>query len=159
MNKIKMITQLSSALVLFVFSLSSMAAAQTVCKQQPVETLAKSVAEAYNQKTLATLDHHKPYRGSIRVVIEHSLADDDAPDRFVVRRFASLARFERWLKSREHEEMPARSIMPFKSCARGVCSFDFDGGILHNNLYLKKITYGASKGCPYLRTIYLLDGD
>jgi hypothetical protein len=34
-----------------------------------------------------------------------------------------------------------------------------DGGINHNNLYLKRITYGVSNGCPYLKTIYILDGD
>lgn len=159
MNKIKMITKLSSILALFVFGLSLPAAAQTGCKQQPIETLAKAVAEGYNQKTLASLDAQKPLRGTVRVVIEHSLAEDKAPDRFVVKRFASLARFEAWLKGREHEELPARSVMPFKSCAKGVCTFDFEGGILHNNLYLKKIAYGTSQGCPFLKTIYLLDGD
>jgi hypothetical protein len=44
-------------------------------------------------------------------------------------------------------------------CAKGVCTYNFDGGILHNNLYLKKITYGMRGGCPYLKSIYLLDGD
>lgn len=159
MNKLKMITKLACTLALSIFTLASTVTAQTGCKQQTIETLIRVVVEGYNQKTLATLDREKPYRGSFRVVIEHSLAEDDAPDRLVARRFASLARFERWLKSREHEDLPARSIMPFKSCAKGVCAFDFDGGILHNNLYLKKITYGTSRGCPYLKTIYLLDGD
>lgn len=159
MNKIKMITKLSCVLALFVFSLTLPAAAQTGCKQEPIETLAKAVAEGYSQKTLASLDAQKLVRGTFRVVIEHSLAEDKAPDRFVVKRFASLTRFEAWLKGREHEELPARSVMPLKSCAGGVCAFDFEGGILHNNLYLKKIMYGTSKGCPYLKTIYLLDGD
>lgn len=76
-----------------------------------------------------------------------------------MRRFASLARAEAWLKSREHEDLPARSVKPFQKCAKGVCTFDFNGGILHNNLYLKKITYGVRNGCPYIKTIYLLDGD
>ena len=124
-----------------------------------METLAKSVAEGYEQRKLRTLDTQKPLRGTFRIVIEHSLAEDDAPDRFVVRRFASLAKFEDWLKRREHEKLPARSVRPLKSCAKGVCTFDLDGGILHNNLYLKNMTYGVSHGCPYLKTLYFLDGD
>ena len=129
------------------------------CKKQPVEDLAKAIAEGFESKTLHHLDKQQPYRGKIRIVIEHSLAGNDDKDRFVSRSFASLARAEAWLKRGEHEELPARSVKPFQNCARGVCTFNFDGGILHNNLYLKRITYGIRAGCPYLKTIYLLDGD
>ncbi len=129
------------------------------CKKQPIESLAKAVAEGFESKTLRDLDKQKPYSGKFKLIIENSLADDNAPDRFVVRRFASLAQADAWLTRREHEELPARSVKPFKKCAKGVCTFDFDGGILHNNLYLKRITYSIRAGCPYLKTIYLLDGD
>jgi hypothetical protein len=129
------------------------------CKKQPIDALAKGVAEGFEAKTLRDLDAQKPYAGRFRLVIEHSLADDNAKDRFVVRSFVSLAKAEAWLKSREHDEMPGRQSMPFQKCSKGVCTFNFDGGILHNNLYLKKIAYGIRNGCPYLKTIYLLDGD
>jgi len=133
--------------------------AKPSCKHETIEQLVKAIAEAYEAKTLGNLDAGRPFAGRFRIVIEHSLAGDDARGRFVSKSFTSLRKAESWLKSREHEEMPGRSIKPLRICGKGVCTYDFDGGILHNNLYLKKITYGSRRGCPYIRTIYLLDGD
>jgi len=152
----KIIQTAASALIAIVV-LAAGTAAQ--CKKQPIAALAKAVDEGFEARTLGDLDAQKPYVGRLRIVIEHSLAGDNDKDRFVVRSFASLAKAEAWLKSREHDEMPGRQSMPFQKCANGVCTFNFDGGILHNTLYLKKITYGIRNGCPYLKTIYLLDGD
>jgi len=121
--------------------------------------LAKAVAERFPARTLAGLDKDRAVRGRIKIVIEHSLADDDDPQRFEVRRFSSLAQVEKWLKSREIDGLPGRHSRDFLNCARGVCRINMDGGINHNNLYLKRITYGVSNGCPYLKTIYILDGD
>ncbi len=121
------------------------------CKKQPIDALAKAVAEGFEAKTLGSLDSQKPYPGKIRIVIEHSLAGDNDKDRFVIRSFASLAKAEAWLKSREHDEMPGRQSMPFQKCSKAVCTFNFDGGILHNTLYLKKLAYGTRSGCPYLK--------
>jgi hypothetical protein len=144
-------------LVLFCFCLP--VHAESPCAKQPPQDLAKSIAEAYVGKTMGSLDAQKPYVGKVRIVIEHSLAEDDAKDRFVIKWFPSLAKAESWLKSREHEEMPGRESRPLVGCAKGACTYNFDGGILHNHLYLKKITYGVRTGCPYIKTIYLLDGD
>jgi hypothetical protein len=133
--------------------------AESPCKKQTIEVLVKAVAEAHEAKTLGSLDAQKPYVGKLRIVIENSLAGDNAKDRFTIKWFTSLARAETWLKSREHEELPARETKPLVRCTKGICTYNFDGGILHNHLYLKKITYGFRSGCPYIRTIYLLDGD
>lgn len=141
------------------FSLSLPVHAQSPCEKQPIEDLVKAVAEGYEAKTLGSLDAQKPYVGKVRIVIEHSLADDNAKDRFVIKSFTSLARAERWLKSREHEELPGRAIKPLAKCSKGICTYNFDDGIVHNTLFLKKISYGSRRGCPYLKTIYLLDGD
>jgi hypothetical protein len=135
------------------------ATASSKCKKQPVADFAKTLAQSFEGKTMAQLDATRSYSGTFRIVIEHSLADDDSPDLFVVRRFRSLAAFEKWLKSREIEGLPGRNSMPLVGCARGVCKFQSDVGILHNNLYLKRVTYGIRNGCPYIKTIYLLDGD
>ncbi len=156
MNKTK---TLVIGLALILFSLALTVRAQSPCKKQPIQDLAKAIAGAYEGKTLGTLDAQKPYVGRVRIVIEHSLADDNAKDRFVIRSFTSLAKAESWLKSREHEEMPGRATKPLKRCTNGICTYNFDGGIVHNTLYLKKITYGLRTGCPYIQTIYLLDGD
>jgi hypothetical protein len=148
-----------SALALILFALSLPVRAQSPCKQQPVADLAKQIAEAYEGKTLSSLDAQKPYLGRVRIIIENSLGEPDDKGRFVIKSFTSFKKTEAWLKSREHDGMPARESRPLKRCAKGVCTFNFDGGILHNHLYLKKISYGTRSGCPYIKTIYLLDGD
>jgi hypothetical protein len=150
---------LVTAVAVILFSLSLPVHAESLCKKQTIEDLVKAVAEGYEGKTLGSLDAQKPYVGKLRIVIEHSLAEDKAKDRFAIKWFTSLAQAETWLKSREHAEMPGRATKPFVRCAKGVCTYNFDGGIVHNTLYLKKITYGSRSGCPYLKTIYLLDGD
>lgn len=147
------------AIVFIIAFLAGAVPAKPKCKKQPVEKLVEGVAEAFTNKTLATLDTNRPYAGRFTIRIEHSLADDNDPQRFEVRRFSSFARAEQWLKSREIEGMPGRNTRPLLNCAKGVCSYNSEGGILHRNLYLTKITYGIRGGCPYLKTIYLLDGD
>jgi hypothetical protein len=125
-----------------------------------IEGTVKALAEAYTAKALGRLDNLSPFLGTVRIIIEHSLADDNARDRFETKQFATLERAEQWLRSREHDEgLPARESRPLVQCKGGVCTYDFDGGILHNHLYLQKISYGYRKGRPYIKTIYLLDGD
>ena len=134
-------------------------AAQPRCKKQPITNLVKSWAESWENKSMGTLDADRPYVGRFTIRIEHSLADDDDPQRFEVRRFSSFARAERWFKSREIEDLPGRYSRPVEKCARGVCTYNTGGGINHRSLYLQKITYGIRNGCPYIKTIYILDGD
>jgi hypothetical protein len=129
------------------------------CKKQSIEDLVKAFAQSFEEKSMDKLDADRPYLANVRIVIEHSLADDNDPQRFNVRKFASFARAEKWFKSREIDGMPGRNTRPVIKCAKGVCSYNSEGGILHNNLYLTKITYGIRGGCPYIKTIYLLDGD
>lgn len=125
-----------------------------------IEQLVKSLAEAYTSKTLGKLDAETPYLRKIRIVIEHSLAEEGAKDSVEVKEFRTLAQAERWLRSREISEgVPARGGMPLEQCSKGVCTFDFNGGILHNHLYLQEIRYGYRRGRPYIKTIFLLDGD
>ena len=140
------------ALLLFVAALS--APAQTGAKKETVEELVKALSEAFTSKSLGGLAAARPQQGRVRIVVEHSSSGG-----FDGRNFKSLEAGERWLKSREREDGPARQAMPLKRCRRGVCTYDFDGGILHNNLYLQKVAYGYRGGLPYVKTIYLLDGD
>jgi hypothetical protein len=150
---------LMSALALMLLSLALPAWAQSQCKEKTVGGLAQQIAAAYEGKSLGGLDGQKPYLGRVRIVIENSLGEPDDKGRFVIKSFTSLARADAWLKTRERADGPGRESRPLQRCAKGVCTFNFDGGILHNHLYLKKITYGTRSGCPYIKTIYLLDGD
>jgi len=156
----KLTTKLNFAVLTLIFVAAAVPiAAQPKCKRQPITNLVKTFAESFSNKTMGTLDANRPYVGRFTIRIEHSLADDDDPQRFEVRRFSSFARAEQWFKSREIEDLPGRNIRPLLKCAKGVCSYNSEGGILHRNLYLTKITYGIRNGCPYIKTIYLLDGD
>ena len=71
--------------------------------------------------------------------------------------FKTLAQVDRWFKRRETADGPARNKGQLKQCRKGVCTFEQEG-MLHNNLYLKKITYGMRKGQPYIKAIYIDDG-
>ncbi|HEX8846428.1 MAG TPA: cystatin domain-containing protein [Pyrinomonadaceae bacterium] len=124
-----------------------------------IERLVDALDVAFMSKNLGSLDARRPFVGKVRIVIEHSLAADDAKDRFEVRDFRKLAKAEQWLRSREQEELPFRETRPLEQCRRGVCTYDFNGGILHNRLYLKEVRYGMRNGRPYLKRILLLDGD
>jgi hypothetical protein len=126
----------------------------------PLEQLMKALDDAYNTRTMGRLDARRPYLGRVRIAIEHSLAGDGDKDQYEIRTFRTFAQAERWLKSREREDgTPFRETRPLEDCSKGSCTWDFNGGILHNHLYLKEVTYGFVKGRPYIKTIYLLDGD
>jgi len=157
MKPSKMITKQITAIALI--ALVSLTINAKPCKKQSIRDLVNSFAASFEEKKMDQIDADQPYVGTVRFVIEHSLADDNDPQRFKVRRFKSFAAAEKWFKSHEIEGMPGRHSRPLVKCARGVCSYNSEGGILHNNLYLKKITYGMRGGCPYIKTIYLLDGD
>jgi hypothetical protein len=136
------------------------AAASAVARASTIEQLAKAFAAAYTSKSLSTLDAQRPYYGRVKVVIEHSVSEESDDNGYAVRRFATLGKLEQWLKSREIDDnVPFREARPLIGCKRGACTYDFDGGILHNHLYLQEITYGIRGGRPYLKTISFLDGD
>lgn len=145
------------ALALIVFALSVPAFAKSPSKAETIEQIVQRLAEAYEAKDLGKLDAEHLNVGRIKVIIEDSLGE--GKDAFHVKWFKSLGQAEAWLKSREHDELPGRQIRPLLKCRKGICTFDFSGGILHNTLYLKSISYVVRKGRPYLTAIHLLDGD
>lgn len=145
------------ALAIFVFC--SPIEAQTRAGYKSIEQLADKLEIAYMNSSLGRLDAGRPFLRRVKIVIEHSLAGDTDQDRFEIREFKTLAEGELWLKRREREDgTPFRDVRSLTNCKRGLCRYDFAGGILHNRLYLKKIAYGYRNGRPYLKTIHLLDG-
>jgi len=149
--------RLAISVVLILFGISS-AVAQSAPKKQTIEQLINALSDAYMAKDLGRLDATRPYLGKVKIVIEHSLLE--GTDQYEVKWVRTLAMGERWLRSREEEDgTPLRGDKPLLQCKRGLCRYDLDGGISHNHLYLKRIRYGYRNGRPYIRTIYLLDGD
>jgi hypothetical protein len=156
----KEMTKLATAVSLILVIISFPVHAKSPTKQETIEQLVKELAEAYTAKDLGQLDAEHPYFGQVKIVIEHSLAEDTAPNRFEVKRFKTLAQGEQWLRGREREEgAPFRQTRPLLQCRKALCDYDFDGGILHNQLYLRRISYGYRNGRPYIKTLFLLDGD
>lgn len=144
------------------YALSSWSVEQSpaAASNSTIEQMVKALAEAYEAKALGRLDAERPIFGRVKIIIENSLADDNAKDRFVIKEFRTLEEVEKWLRSREiGEGLPSRQLKPLLQCRNGLCTYNFDGGILHNQLYLEKISYGYRRGRPYIKTIYLLDGD
>lgn len=133
---------------------SSAAAAGGQCKGGAIEPLANRLAERFATKRLASLDPERPYRGSIQFVVEHAITDEHE-----VEEKPSLAAIEKWLMRHEPEGFSAREARPLSWCKKGLCVFDLPAGIEHNHRYVQKLTYGYDKGCPYIRSVFLLDGD
>jgi len=140
--------------------------AQTPTPPKPgtIEELIDKVEIGFGNRQLADYDGQHLFRGRIRFVIEHSLVEDNDPHHFEIRTFRTFAAAQRWLQSREtpnegYPPVPFPSLRSLLQCRRGVCTYDLDGGIDHNHLYLTKIFYGMRNRRPYLKSIYLLDGD
>jgi hypothetical protein len=139
--------------------ISSTAFAKSPPKPGSIEQLAIELPDAYATKNLGRLDRKYPVQGKIKVEIEDSLSGGDEKRRSRTKEFLSLSQVEQWLRSKEIDELPGRQSRPLIGCKQGSCTYDFSGGILHNQLYLKKISYGYKNGRLYLKTIYLLDGN
>lgn len=118
-----------------------------------IERIARKINEVDD---LGRLDRLGLIRGSVKIVIQHTAWE--GPE-FEVRRFRSFRAAERWLDSRSRDGFPRRMSLPLAGCARGVCTFDTNGGILHNQLYRKKILYGFRNKRLYIKAVYFLDGD
>ena len=125
-------------------------------QRQTIEQLAKTLADAYAAKAMSKLDAARPYLQGVRIVIQDSLDDD----RRQARRVKTLAEAERRLRRLEREDgTPLREARPLARCGRGRCTYNLDGGIDHNHLYITSFTYGYRNRAPYIKTIFLLDGD
>jgi hypothetical protein len=130
--------------------------AQTTCKQTP-DQVAKGFAKAFAEKKLDQIDAKSV--GKITLTMENSLVEDGAKGQLTVKTFANLNALEKWLTKREIDELPGRTANELISCKKGVCSFKIDG-LLHNTLFLKKVTLGFTKDkCPYIKSIYIVDGN
>jgi hypothetical protein len=122
-------------------------------KLQTIEQLATTVATAYSDNKLDQLE--VPATKKIQISIEHSLGEGSV----LTRNFKTWQEGEKWLRSKSTDGQPVRENRSLSSCEKGVCNYDFRAGILHNHLYLRKLTYGYKNGRPYIKSIYLLDGD
>src|SRR5436190_20243104 len=143
-------------LVILLLLAASPALAQT--QKNTIDQIEKSVAETYKAKTMSTLDQKKLIQGSFLVRIVHSLMEGKGS--VVRRQFKTFAQFDAGLKKHEREERPpCRRVAELVKCSRGHCEYNYDNGILHNQLYLHDIYYRFRNGRTYITRIDLLYGD
>ena len=135
--------------LILAFSLPGIA--QSPSQTQTPEELVKAVADAFSAGELGKLDAERPYLRTVRIRVEHSITGG-----IEARSFRTLERLERWLDGANRDS--ARNGGALRRCRRGVCTFEQEG-MLHNNLYLQRITYGLRKGRPYIKAIHIIDGD
>ena len=129
------------------------ALAETPAQRETATRLALQISQDFVGKTLATQDQEPPYLEQVALVIKHSLSENE----FERKSFQSLRALEAWLQSRR-VEAPGRNSAQSTTCKQGLCRFEITG-LLHNNLYFEAASYVYLNGKPYLKTIYLLDGD
>jgi hypothetical protein len=141
-----------------------------------VEQAVSAFEKAYVARDLGSLDKQFPRRicarqsrnirctGKLTILMEHSLRQDD---RIEYISFNSFAAAEKWLRKSESgsgdQIYPFRSLKPRQACKKGLCTYNFKDGIIHNTLYLKSIKYGMinyhDADDYYIREIHLLHGD
>jgi hypothetical protein len=139
------------------FAISPLSWATAAPLPSTAKQLAIATAEAYSARNLSQLDTGRPTQ-PVRLTLEHSLGEDS--DRLMTKAFRNLTALEQWLRSQENSDgLPTRESRPLLGCRKQICTYNFQQGILHNHLYLKKITYGFHRGRPYIKEVHLLNGD
>lgn len=120
-------------------------------RPEPVESLAARVSQAFKAKKFGTLDGGNFYSGRVKISVEHSLSG-----KIGAKNFSSMKLAGDWLfRGQRQIGVNAGNL---QRCSNGTCTFTVNG-MLHNNLYLKKVTYGYSNGRPVIKSIYFIDGD
>ncbi len=129
-------------------------AAQAQTQDKQAKKTGAEIAKAFERGQLRKLDVKDLLRGKVKLTIENSIGDPE----FEYYSFGSFAAMGRWIKKQEFDGLPNKVAWPLVGCRKGVCTFFRDGGILHNQLYLKKVTYGYRNKRIYIRGIQLLAG-
>lgn len=145
---------LTAALCLASGALADLRAA--TCAYSDAGQLGRDVASHFVARTLDQLAPRLPVR-PVTIHVEHSLADDltfsvTVPFADVEQR---LARAE---ASEPRRAAHQRGVLEAMECGSLSCSFG-PSGILHNNLYLRRLVFARTGGCLAVIRIELLDGD
>ena len=143
---------MAAVLIAGTMFLISSTPAQSQDKQ--ARKIAAAVAAAFGQGQLRKLDLKKLVRGRVKLTIENSIGEPE----FEHYSFRSFSAMGGWIRKQERDGLPNKVAWPLVGCRKGVCTFFRDGGILHNQLYLKKVTYDHRNNRIYIRGVQLLAG-
>ncbi|MDR2856417.1 MAG: hypothetical protein LBV50_01035 [Novosphingobium sp.] len=153
------------------FIVQSGPAGAGACAYGDVNRLGRDVARHFAAGTLGDPGRRLP-PGLVRLRIEHSIDEGDDPaagtgiydGAIYLDARAPLTGIEAQLAAaqaeKEEETAPARAILGPMQCRGLVCDYGpSPTGILHNHLYLTRITAARSGKCLTLKQIDILDGD
>ena len=151
----KLAPVLWQALIFAAILLAATSVQAQTCKAKTPEYLADLVVKSFQAHDLHKLDTLGLTHGQIALRITHTLLEGQ----FKTTRMSGLAGFERWVKAyRGAQDAPLFfNALPLQSCAKGLCTFE--GGTLHNQLYIFNFRYQPVNGCPKLTAIEFWDGD
>lgn len=133
--------------------LSVLPAEAASCAHVSSEALARDVAGHFIARRLGDLAARLP-RTQVRLLVEHSLSDEDSTPRRL-----PLRDVDRALDAGRPASPPGRHLLGAMTCRGLVCSFGPSEGILHNNLYLKELRLARQAGCLTVVRLHVLDGD
>ncbi len=128
--------------------------AQAKSQDRQAKKIGAEIARAFERGQLRKLDTKHLLSGKVKLTIENSIGEPE----FEHYSFNSFGAMGRWIKKQEIDGLPNKVAWPLVGCRKGVCTFFRDGGILHNQLYLKKVRYGYRNRRIYIRSIQLLAG-
>jgi len=143
---------MGAVLIAGTMCLYSSTPAQSQDKQ--ARKIAAAVADAFGKGQLRQIDRKKLLRGRVKLTIENSIGEPEY-EHYSYRSFSAMGG---WIRKQERDGLPNKVVWPLVGCRKGVCTFFRDGGILHNQLYLKKVTYGYRNGRLYISGVQLLAG-
>ena len=119
-----------------------------------IDKIAKEFYTAFENRKLNKLDKMNSSFGSIKVIIENSLGEAEI-ERTEVKTFAAA---DKWIDKRGPVKNYPRTAGPPIVCKDGTCKFD-SKCCLHNQLFLDRFEYAFNDGKPYIKTIYMIDGN
>jgi hypothetical protein len=119
-----------------------------------IEKIAGNFYTAFENRNLGELDKMVPSFRSISIVIENSLGEGE----FERTEVKNLDAADLWIDKRGPVKNYRRTAGPPLVCKDGTCKFD-SRCCLHNQLFLDKFEYAFNDGKPYIKTIYLTDGN
>lgn len=152
--KYQLFTRAAFCSVLIAMIMLFFGSIQAQSQDKQAKKTGAEIARAFERGQLRKLDAKNLLSGKIKLTIENSIGEPE----FERYSFSSFAAMGRWIKKQEFDGLPNKVAWPLVGCRKGVCTFFRDGGILHNQLYLKKVTYGYRNKRLFIRGIQLLAG-
>lgn len=96
---------------------------------------------------------------AVTITREHSITDEEEVPIELKGYGAVAAWLSRLHTPDEHGYVYGIEARTLGRCVAGCCDFPLIHGVSHNTLYLLKACFGDDNGRPYLKEVYLYDGD